>query len=364
MKFQLNKEILVQKLTDASLFTSARNTTLISLTGVLLKKVNKEIHFYSTNLSYYFHSLIKTEDEEVWEIVVEPRKILEFISLLEAVKIDLEVSEKNLIVTGGKTRGTFPLFDIKDFPLPPVVTDKSDKIGSDVFLKNLPLVIFSAATDETRPVLTGVNLLVDDSFTMVTTDGFRLSLVKTKEEGLKQSMIVPSEFLSTLLRFLKEKKELEMIYSQKEKMAIFKMGETSLYSRLIEGDFPPFEKVIPVEKKTVVTLNRKELERATKAISVFAREYSNIVVLVFDEKGVLVRSKNEKGQNNSAQIECVIVGEKQTVAFNYKFLIDFLNHVEQDDIIIEVLRSDAPVVFKVKNNPGFLHVIMPVRIQE
>ncbi|MBI3366699.1 DNA polymerase III subunit beta, partial [Candidatus Roizmanbacteria bacterium] len=265
MKITLQKDIFLEKLSCSSRFTSSKLSSLTILQGVLIKGDKETIHFYSSNLSSYYHSTIKNEEKNQFEIVIEPKKLTEFISLLSPGKLELEIKEKQLIVTQSKTRGEFPIIVSKDFPLPPIIEEKPQIIKTAFFLKNLPLILFSTSSDESRPVLTGVNLVSqDEELLMVTTDGFRLSLLKLKKEVELPSMIIPSGFLSEALSFIKDEEEIEFRYSQKEKLILLKIGKNNLYSRLIEGEYPPFEKVIPVDKKTTVEIDKEELLRNIK----------------------------------------------------------------------------------------------------
>lgn len=364
MTISFNKETLLEKLSFSSHFTSNKLSSITSLQGVLIKGDKEYVHFYSTNLNSFYHTKIPSNSKKEFLIIVEPRKIIEFLTLISPGTVDLDISEKTIVISQGKTRGEFSLIISSDFPLPPKIEEKRQLDKSSFFLNKIPLVISSASTDETRPVLTGVNFVTQDNETLiVATDGFRLSLVKTAKERDFPSVIVPSGFLSEIIQLLKSYKEVAYCYSEKEKIIAFYIGEHELYSRLIEGDYPPFSKVIPTEKKTEIIADREELIKNIKLASIFARDHSNIVVLSASEDGLHVEPKTENKGSITFQ-EIVFKGEKQRVAFNYKFVLDFLSHVETKKIIIEMLRSDAPVVFKPEGEKGFLHIIMPVRIQE
>jgi DNA polymerase-3 subunit beta len=217
-----------------------------------------------------------------------------------------------------------------------------------------------------RPVLTGVNFLVEnDQILMVSTDGFRLSLLKIKKEIDIPSFIVPASFLEEILNFIKKEKEVKFFYSTEEKMIKFQINDLEFYSRLIEGDFPPFEKVIPQKALITVEVEKDEFLRNIKLVAIFAREYSNVVILKIKKDKIIFQPKADSEEKEIAIQEAKIIGEEEIkVAFNYKFLLDLLNHLQGKDLLIELVRKDAPVVFKIKNNPDFLHIIMPVRTQE
>ena len=353
------------KLNASARFTSSKITTIAALSGVCLVAEKDKLHFYSTNLSAYFHTTLKVTFDGTLRTVVDPKKILEFLNLLPSSgKITLDFQDKQLLIMADKTRGSFPLIDFQDFPFPPKITEKFQTIKTKFLSQNLPLVTFSASTYESRAALIGVNFVSGEDLIMVATDGFRLSLIRTKKEIEIPSVIIPSNFLLEALRLIGAAEETRFGYLKEEKIVVFSAGETELYSRLIEGDFPPYEKVIPSQKVTTATIDREELLRGVKIASVFARDFSNIITLSFKRAGLEIRPKTDGSQENAAFSEALLEGEEQKIAFNFKFLLDFLNHVDGKKIIVEILRPDAPIVFRTDKYPQFIHIIMPVRIQE
>lgn len=365
MDVTLSRDTITDKLTLASRFTSNKLTSSTALQGVLLKAEKNLLHLYSTNLNAYFHTTIPLKAEAEFNVVIEPKKILEFLHFLSPGDLTISVKDKQIAFTAGKTKGAFPLMLADDFPLPPTLKEPEHKIETKFFLKNLPLVLFTASSDETRPALTGINFVnADDELLMVSTDGFRLSLIKEKKKGDIPSMIVPSDFLNEMIRNVRDVKEIGFAYSKEDKIVMFKAGDMDFYTRLIDQEFPPFERVIPAETKTKVTIDRSEFMRNVKLISVFARDFSNVVVCEFKQDGLYMRPKKEGGEENTTHQDITIEGEDQKIAFNFKFLLDLINHVDTKELNIEILRSDAPIVFKIPKEDTFLHIIMPVRVQE
>ncbi len=365
MKLILQKDQLLEKIILASRFTSNRLSSITTLQSILLKVESGLIHLYTTNLNSYFHTTIKIEEKGSLEAIIDPKKISEFLSLIPAGRVEIEIDEKVIFFKQGKVKGKFPLIKKEEFPLPPEIKEKEEKMEGGFFEKNLPLILFAAAKDESRPALSGINFsAIDDQLYMVATDGFRLSLIKTKNIINIPSVIIPADFLGELIRLMRGEGSAVFSYSPEEKMVVFKIKENSLYSRLIEGEFPPFEKVIPLEKKTSMIVDKDELLRNTKLVSVFARDNSNIIIWRLNKNELIITPKTEGGEDNSTAQEIQVEGEDQKVAFNYKFILEFLNNCDAKRIIVEILRSDAPVVFKQEGNPDFLHIIMPVRIQE
>ncbi len=365
MKTSILKEPFLEKLNFASHFTSAKISSLVALQGIFIKAEKGLIHFYSTNLNSYYHTTMKTDNQSSFVIIIDPKRTGEFLALLEPGKINLEVKEKQIVISQGKTKGEFLVMSAEEFPTPPKTEEKPQEIEAEFFLKNLPLVLFAASTDETRPALSGVNFLTTDQDTsIVATDGFRLSLLRLKKIADFPPMILPSGFLDEVVRLVKGEKTIKFGYSPQEKTVNLRIGEHDLYTRLIEGDYPPFEKVIPTSRKTTVVLDKDEFLRNVKLVSIFAREFSNIIILKTTKDGIEMRPKTDQSRENVTVQEATVDGEEQKIAFNHRFIIDLLNNVEAKKITIELLRADSPAVFKSDKNPNFLHIIMPVRIQE
>lgn len=366
MKIKINKEEFLKELSLANHFTSSRLSSNTALQGILLVGEENKLHFYSTNLNFYYHSILKQQElDGKFRVIIEPKKIIEFVSLLRADKINLQIKEKSILISQEKTSGEFAFFSLDEFPMPPKITNKKQKIKIDFFEKYLPLISFATSTDQTRPVLTGINFVsTDEGMELVATDGFRLSLLKIKNNLSLPSMIVPSNFLNEIKSFLGDEKEIEFSYQEDEKVLVFYLDNKEIYTRLIEGEYPPYQKVIPTEKITTIILNPSDFLRNVKLISVFAKETSNIVLIETEKDQIKIYPKTIEKENNFTYQEAQIEGEPIKIAFNFRFLIDFLNHVSSKKIIIELLRHDAPAVFKIEENPNFLHIIMPVRIQD
>ncbi len=365
MKIELKRSEFLEKINTAIRFTSHKIGTPQSLQSALLKCKDGEMEICSTNLSYYYQTLMKTGGKGDKNILLDLKKVQEFLSLLEQEEIIAEIEERQMILSQGKTRGTFPVLAGSDFPSPPNGESEEVVLETSFFEKNLPAVLFSSSRDDSRPVLSGVNFISSGpELLMVSTDGFRLSLLKIANKDSMKSMLVPSEFLYEVLQQIKREKTVKLISYEKEKAICVRVGQDRYYSRLIEGEFPPFEKVIPAESRTVVRVDGKELLRNIKIVAVFARDQSNIILCEFKKDGLWMTPKTNPNNGNSTQIDIEMKGEEQKTAFNYKFLVDFLSSVGDASVSIEILRSDAPVVFRTEKYKDLLHIIMPVRIQE
>ncbi len=364
MKITLDKDLFLERLTNASKFTSQKLSSEGFLQGVLVEISGEIMGLYSTNLNSYYHTTLKVKTSGEGRLVIDPRKTIEFLSLLPVGDIELQAEETKLVIKQGSKSGTFSLQKEGDFPKPPTLKEKEVGIPTTLLLDTIGKIFFAASNDEARPVLTGINFIAQDGqMVVVSTDGFRLSLLKLSKSVKIPQMLIPRDFLEEISRHIKNEKEVKMVFSENEKIVRITTSKEEFYTRLIEGEFPPFEKVIPTEHKTRIILDRAELLRNARLMAVFAREFSNILIFEVKKDTLIIKPKTDEGVDNKTEQEGEVKGEEQSVAFNSKFLLDVLNNSSKKKIIIEILRPDAPVVFKEEGVEDFIHIIMPVRIQ-
>ena len=258
-----------------------------------------------------------------------------------------------------------------DFPSVPTVIDNVDfKINPVTFQNALYKVLFSVSVDETRPVLTGVLVILHkEGMVLVSTDGFRLSQFKLRSPEIKKDLkvILPKNALHELVRLMGDH-ELEFSYSKDDNQTLFGVENAVLTSRVIDGEFPDFERIIP--KKTAITIivDREEFLRAVKLASVFARDSANVVKLEIKKDGIDVLAESAQYGSQKTSVDAKLVDGSEsikdfTIGFNYRFLEDFLTNVEGDDIQIGLSDSNAPATFVDLKERDYLHIIMPVRMQ-
>lgn len=365
MKFRIDKDKLLEKLTIASRFCLSKTNAIPSLQGGLLAFDKEVISITTTDLNDFFFSTLPlfSKDGSQEPIVVDIKKIVEFLQFLPKGEIEVETNTSQFIIRHNKTVGTFDVISSDDFPKLPSTTGTKVILTKTFLEKNLPLVLFSVSHDESRPILNGVSFISrNEKHYIVSTDGFRLSLIEnTKQQGMPQATI-SSDILNELLHFAS--KEVEMTISDSEKVVMFTTSENTLITRLIEGDFPPFERVIPTSYKTHVVLDREDLLRNIKLSSVFAKDYSSIVVLEVKPEGIYIRPRVKEEKGTVIFQDAAVEGDEEKIAFNFKFLLDFLNNVKAKEVIFEMSASNAPGVFRTDDNKEFIHIIMPIRTEE
>jgi DNA polymerase-3 subunit beta len=369
MKLSLLQENLNRGLNVCSRFVASKPQLPI-LANILLKTDKGRLKLSATNLEMGVNLWLGAKIEEEEEITVSAKTFSEFVSSLPADKIDLEFAEGNLLVSSSNCRASFPTIGPADFPKIPSLPAKADfSLPLAAFATAVSGVAFAAAADEGRPVLTGVLFKGESGgFSLVATDGYRLSVKKMAEIKYQQenSLIVPAKALVEICRLAGEKKDEGVLAAglvKEENQLIFGLPDLELSCRLIEGEFPDYEKIIPTSVVTKIIFDREELTRAVRTASIFARESANIVKLKTENQKLKIAANAPQVGENESEIEIKQEGEDQEIAFNFRFLLDFLNSLTAAEISLEMTGPLNPGVFKPVGDDSLLHLIMPVRVQ-
>lgn len=374
MKLSLLQENLYQALSHVSRFVSSK-TQLPILNNILFSTHEGRLKLSATNLEVSINYFLGAKISQEGQFTVPARELTEFVSYLNPGKLDLGLDDKNLLtVSSPKAESTFTTIPSSDFPEIPSVNSKTVfEIDLTLLSRAVSQISFSAASDDSRPVLTGILCLFDkDSFSLISTDGFRLStkLIKlvnpiSLPEGKEnQSFLIPARTLIEITKLSKNAKTLKIGLTPDENQTVFLFDDIELISRLIEGNYPDYQKIIPESFATKIFLNRTEFSQAVKIGSVFAKESANIIRFNVKKDALVISSNAPQVGRNQASVDARVEGESLEIAFNYKFISDFLNVVTGEEILIQLNENLTPVMFCDQSDPAFTHIIMPVRLQD
>jgi DNA polymerase-3 subunit beta len=339
------------------------------LSNLLLKTENGKLTIATTDLELglLFHTNAKIEKEG--EITVPGKLLTEFVSLLPAGKIEFLLEGNMLQVKTNKTHASLATMPAGEFPSFPQINEIKNTFLFKKTQEAILRTVFAASTDEGRPVLTGLRITIADGrVTFAATDGYRLSMeqveIPDKKENL--TMILPAQSLSETIRIAQEMKSEDIGFSliENKNQAVFVLPNVSVYTRLIEGEFPNVEKIIPSQAKTKVQTDRDQFIQAVKTTSLFARTAANIIKIKIEKDKLRLKAVTPQVGEDEDSIEAKVEGEETEIAFNYRFLLDLLSRFPEKTVVFETSGSLAPGVFKTNTNTSsFLHLIMPVRIQ-
>jgi DNA polymerase III subunit beta len=367
MKTTLLQENFIRALNKTQRIVGGK-TQLPILTHLLLKTQEGSLLVIATNLETTIQISVPAKIEEEGSICVPAKLLFEFISTLPKEAITLSLENEILTIKGGKSKATIPCVVSSEFPPVPEVKENT---GVDLHKKAvgnaLSLVLFSAATDESRPLLTGIRIEKSDSGTLfAATDGYRLSVKKVPKEVITETpLVIPSRALAEVLKIGEEEKEVEDVRLSEtiEGQLLFVIGDTKISTRRIEGEYPNYRRIIPASSSTLVTLDTKELQGAVKSAAIFARDSAGIIRFAVATDSLTVSANTPQVGENTVEIDAKVDGEGGTIAVNSRFLLDLLNHFSGDTIRLEMTGALNPAVFKDPEDDTFLHIIMPVRVQ-
>lgn len=369
MKLQVLQEELTKALSTSIHFVNVRSTLPV-LANFMLVAEKTKLKIMATNLEMSIATNIGAKIEKEGRITIPAKAFTEIISNLNQGQLDLEVDKEKLNILSQGFSGTLLTTPSNDFPNIPdtLSTENSFNLIPNDLQKAISKVLFSASIDEGRPILTGVLFVFEkETIDLVASDGFRLSqkriTLPKKIVEEKTQMVIPKSFLLELSKMAKGESSLLFELKQNENQAILKVGETILATRLIDGSFPDFEKIIPKNPTTKVSIDKNDLGKAVRLAGIFAREENGIVKFTINEDSIEISSEGGKTGKEKSKIEAKVEGGILEILFNYKFVEEFLSVVEGEDVQLELIDGDSPAIFKDPKDPTFLHLIMPVKIQ-
>lgn len=375
MKLNILSEDLQKKLPLVNHAVSSKSQLPILL-NILLDAKEGKFKLQATDLEIGIEVEIPANIEEEGSTTVPAKVFSELIATLPAGKVTIQTKENLLEVSSAKTKSVFQTIPKDEFPKlyeekgEEIIVIKKDKLQED-FGK----VVFAANLDMSRPALSGILIKKDDgedetSVLLVATDGYRLSLKHHKSDltqrkisRLEKPLLVPARVMREVIGAKLDAGDISLFVSEKSNQVIFTQNDTTLIGRLIEAEFPNYDRIIPHDFGTTSMFDKEELQKAVKVCSIFARETANIIKLSFEKDKIIVSANTPNVGENTVELEAKLTGEENAIAFNARYLLDLFSNVDAEQMIFEMSGPLNPGVFKIVNDPTFLHLIMPIRVQ-
>ena len=319
---------------------------------------------------------IASDIEEAGAITLPSRLLSDFVASLPQQPISLSLAERSRQVSlscarneasiGGQSADDFP-------PIPPVEDGDSLALDPAALRRAINQVVFAAATDNSRPVLTGVHFGIKGSqLRLAAADGFRLAVHTMELEGSppEREAIVPARALGELARMLAEVDEpIEMRFNAVGTQVLFDLGHATLSATLLQGTFPNYDQLVPSTHATRTEIAVAEFMRETRIASIFARDGSGIVRLVATpgEDGapgrLLITARAEELGNNEGELDAIVEGEEAKIAFNSRYLTEVLQVLDADRVAVETSSPSSPGVLRPVGDDRYTHVVMPMFVQ-
>ncbi|MDM5433547.1 DNA polymerase III subunit beta [Bacillus hominis] len=374
MEFIVNHKQFTQALSEVSKAISTK-TLIPILSGIKITADQFGITLIASNSNIFTEKFIPSfiEDEQIITVlkagsIVVPAKY--FIEIIKKMPSDILIQSKNEhILTIQSKEITLNLngFPANEFPNVPLLDDRVEiQIETGQLIEVFKQTVFAVAKNESRPVLTGVHIALNNNkLICAATDSHRLAVRETLiSSNSKANCIVPSSTISELLKLINSNSEFVYIYLS-ESHIIFKFGTTTLYSRLIEGKYPNISALIPNESQTVINIDRKQILQGVDRSSLLASEWANnnVNLEIIDESTIQISSNaSQIGKISETQQIDAIHGEKQlNISFDGRFMVDALKAIKEDIVTLSFSGSMRPILIEAGEQSAAVYLISPVR---
>jgi len=369
VKLSVMQENLARGLSVVSRAVSTRSTLPV-LANVLLRTEDAGLKLTATNLEIGITYWVAGKIESDGAITVPARLLTDLVnSLPSAERVDLELGSGELLhLQCGPFATHVKGIDADEFPAIQTAGERpTTRITQKVLRQALEETIFAAATDEARPILTGILARFEgDRVTLAAADNYRIAVktIPTLDPVPETSVVVPARALAELVRVLAESDEaVDVVLAQARNQILFHVEGVDLVSRLIDGQFPNYQQVLPSSHATRAVLEREELLRAVRPAALIASSSANIVKLAIGSNGssgVTVTANADVG-DYTGNVDAAVEGDGTTIAFNARYLADVLTNVDAEQFALELNGPLSPGVFKPVGDSEYVHVVMPVR---
>ena len=352
-----------------------KRNTMPSLANVLLEAKPEGLDISATDLELGMRGLYKATVADPGSVTFSARKLYEILKEINDSEIAMTVTD-DCLVTIKTDRGEFKVVGLpsKDFPpLPAIERDGLIPLPGPGLLQLIRKTLFAVGDNDTRYVLNGLLIVVTNAgetpmIRLVGTDGHRLAMAEQKLEAeakasvdQEQKVIVPKKAAAEIRRLLEEGGEEPMIGFTKN-MLIFRKSGLVLTSRLMEGNYPNYQQVIPKASSKKITVNRDDLEGALRRVSVLSQNKSYAVKLTFSKKAITLFSSHPDMGEAQEEIPASFNGEEFSAGFNARYLLDVLGVLESETVVLNMEASLSPCLIREVENPLFQAVVMPVKV--
>ncbi len=351
-----------------------QKTTISILTCILLELKDKKLQLTGTDLEISVTHTLAVDSEDEGAVAVPAKLLVEIVRELPDVPINLISEDSDRIILRTE-KGEYKIATQPREDFPNITIEESEHnfwIDPDRLTRLTEKTIFAVSTDELRPALTGINVeLVDADLIFVGTDGHRLAKIVYKnfrsgdtDQSLK--MIVPTKALNLMLRNLEDAEQINVQVG--EDHVIFRLENAVIYSKLINGAYPNYERVLPVDNDKQLRVNRELLMSTLRRVSIFSSSLTNQVRLVINPEEVTIHSEDiEFGAEAKESIPAVFSDEWMQIGYNSTYLLDILRHLDTEEVMFDLKDGGSAAIIHPVEQPDdedIKMLLMPIRIME
>ena len=381
MKLSCLQENLSRALAVVGRAVAVRSTLPITQ-NVLLETDGGRLKLSATNLEIGITTWIGAMIEEEGSITVPARLLTEFIGSLSAGQIEIIGSErpKSISLSSGRINARVSGTDAEDFPPIPTIAAEEGvefQVSTRDFKRSIDQTVFAADTEDTRPVLSGILVEIEeDRLTLAAADGFRLAVKQGKTLNPVESpvnVIIPARTFTEVSRLIGDQDStMDVLVSSSRNQALFKLDDLQIVSQIIQGNFPRYRDLLEDairDTKAEAALRITDILAASRSVYIFVRDSNNIVKLQMNpgsEDGppgqIVISSKDDEVGENAAELDGQVSGEEATIAFNGQYLLDVLGNMDGEEVSIKTSGPSRAGVFTSPGSDQYVHLIMPMFI--
>lgn len=373
MKFTCLQENLAKGINTVYRAVPAK-AVLPIMANVYVSAEDGRIKLGATNAETTIVTHVGASIEEEGKITIPAKLIKEFISNLSQNTIVAHLAEDILHLSSTKTKSKFNGVSAQDYPNLPEFSKKASflELNPQAFNHAIALVAFAASNDEARPIFTGVYLNWDqtaNTLIIAAADGYRLSEITMQAQGDVPSFstLIPAKTIMEVARiFASSQEPIKFALDTNANQVLFEAEDTLIATRIIDGQYPDYKKIIPQNIAVSTTFTASELLEAVKLTSVFVKEQNSAIKIKISAEGTItiVSAAQETGEHESvinAEVEADL--DIMEVAFNSKYLLDALTNLKADKMLMQISTANTPCLFKPVDQDNILHVVAPMQTQ-
>ncbi len=369
MKFSIVKADLIKPLSHIHSVVERKNTIPI-LSNLVIETRNNEINFIATDMEIDIKEKIVANTISDGKLTVPAHTLHDIVRKLpDGSEILMKLDENNLILECGKSQFTLPTLPFDDFPIMTDILDGKEFTISSADLKNLiDNTKFAISSEETRYYLNGIYIHQDEEnksfLKAVATDGHRLAQVKINlpkgADGIP-SIIIPRKTVNEVRKLLDDT-DGDILIKVSNKKIRFMINNCILTSKLIDGSFPDYQRVIPKENKNNLNVSTKDFKEAVDRVSTISIEKTRAVKLEINNDSLFLKVNNHEVGNAIEELAVNFGGETLEIGFNSKYLLDITNQINGEKIQLSLSDSSSPALITDEEQEGTIFVLMPMRV--
>lgn len=371
MLFTIDRDSLLNKLRVVEKVTFQRGNVQPVLANVLMEVKDNVLNLSATDLEIFVKANVTVAVKKEGKITVPAKKLTEIASRLPDKPVEFSLNEDTNVVNISCGNSKFEIIGIsaQEFPKADeeISTGTVIEVEMEPFLKSIKNTVYAAANYENRNVISGVFCLIKgNKVEMAATDGNRLTRIietikNNAEKGAK--LVIPSKTLNEFSRicsFINEEKVTLVVNNSK---LTLKTASFSINSRLIDGEYPPYEQLIPKSTANNALIDRHELIEALDRVSIMVNDRTSIVKFTFNDNKLVLKAETPNSGTSEDVIDCEYTGEELAIAFNYKYILDSIKTMDSKNVKVGLNGSLSATLFKPEKEVDYICLIMPIQIR-